>query len=170
MLIHQRIAENDNSTVSILEIRKDGSKLNNKICYLLEDGYRLIKEDGKTRINPGIYRLRQRTVGRFFENYRSRFGHAFSIEIENCGTHTDVLLHGGNTIADTRGCPLVGQSIEMLPNSDFKISPGDSIVAYRALYNILLPLWRKDKAGNMFIDYEVRDCPTSIGNPLSILR
>lgn len=168
MLVHQRIAETADSTIAVLSIK--GSKLGSKICFLLEDGYRLIKEDSNTRINPGSYRLRQRTYGRFFETYRKNYGHAFSIEIEGTGTHSDVLLHGGNTVADTRGCPLVGQAIEMQPNSNFKISAGDSMIAYKALYAILLPLWRKDGSGNMYIEYEVIDCPTSAGNPLTIVK
>ena len=55
---------------------------------------------GSTAIPAGRYRITLETSRRFGPK---------TITINNVPDFTDIRMHGGNTEADTRGCPLVGQ-------------------------------------------------------------
>lgn len=63
---------------------------------------------GETRIPPGVYNIAKRKAGKFYAQYRNKYRHEFSIEIENVPGFTDILIHIGNTVFDSRGCLLVG--------------------------------------------------------------
>lgn len=124
------IAETKNSTASRLDL--DGEFF----AFLVEDGSRLIKEPGKTRIPPGRYEIIPRTFGGHFESYKARFGHKFSIEVKDVPNFTNILIHIGNTTGDTAGCPLINYGIEYLPNSDV-YTGRNSTKAYLAFYDLL---------------------------------
>jgi hypothetical protein len=80
-------------------------------CFVLEDGHRDIKVAGETRIDAGLYDVVQRTVGGFYEDYRAKFGHKFSIQIKDVPNFEQILIHIGNFPKDTRGCLLIGYDI-----------------------------------------------------------
>lgn len=81
-------------------------------CFTLEDqGRDGPKVPRETRIPAGRYRLKLRRHGGFHERYAKRFAdiHCGMIELEAVPGFTDILIHCGNTEADTAGCLLVGQ-------------------------------------------------------------
>lgn len=125
------IAENQNSTLS--QMRVDGAFF----CFVIEDGHRPVKIAGETRIPEGVYKVKQRTYGGFYERYRARHGHAFAIELENVPGFADILIHTGNTKEDTRGCLLVADQAGRL-GPDYVGTAGTSTPAYTRLYAAIL--------------------------------
>lgn len=101
LIEHSLISENETSTLS--QIVVDGFK-----CFALEDDADAIKQHGDTRIPAGLYEIERRTVGSFFEQYKRKFGHKYSIWIKDIPNYEYVLYHIGNTKKDTMGCPLLG--------------------------------------------------------------
>jgi hypothetical protein len=107
-------------------------------CFTLEDEFRLVKLAGATRIPSGRYKLRLRAMGEsphFDELYATAFARGFHrgmVEITAVPGFTDILIHTGNTSADTRGCLLVGETA----NSSALALAG-SRDAYRPLYSKL---------------------------------
>jgi hypothetical protein len=98
------IRESENSTLSTLSI--DGEFF----CYVLEDGYNFPKIKGETRIPHGVNKIITRKEGKFFNRYNARYEHPFSLHLMDVVNFSQVLIHIGNTIIDTRGCLLVGMS------------------------------------------------------------
>ena len=101
-----RFLTNGDATVSKISI--DGVNLG---FFGLEDEHRASKISGETRIPAGEYALKLRRVGGFHSRYSTRFPrlHKGMIEICNVPNFSDVLIHIGNTEADTAGCLLIGQ-------------------------------------------------------------
>lgn len=97
-----KLAETPNSTLSKLLV--DGLFF----CFIIEDGYRKDKEAGETRIPDGTYLISTRTFGRFWTKYKKTT--PFIPWITRVPNFTDILIHPGNTVADTRGC--------LLPNAE----------------------------------------------------
>lgn len=93
-----KIHETKNSTISRLLV--DGQFFG----FIPEDGFRAVKVAGATRIPDGTYDIIKRTYGKFFNKYKKQFGHKFVPEIANVPNYTDILIHIGNTVQDTRGC------------------------------------------------------------------
>lgn len=106
-------------------------------CFILEDGYRAIKEAGNTRIPDGRYRIVKRTVGSFYERYQKAYGHKFAIQVENVPDFEFILIHTGNTVSDTRGCQLTGDTAGKEPGGNFFIQAGKSSPAYCRFYDIV---------------------------------
>lgn len=105
--------------------------------FALEDGFRPVKVPGETRIPPGRYKIVKRTHGKFYDQYRKKYGHKFAIEIQGVPGFSDILIHIGNTPKDTRGCILVGFGI--LKDKSLGKAPDliSSESAYLALYDLL---------------------------------
>lgn len=83
------------------------------LCYTLEDVVRApgVKVPGKTAIPPGTYELRVTLSNRFKKELP---------ELLSVPGFTGVRLHGGNTHADSEGCPLLG--LNRVPLSPDRIS------------------------------------------------
>lgn len=105
----------DNSTIGDLYL--DGIFQ----CYTLEDTCRRVKLDGETAIPAGEYEV----VLRFSERYQSNMP-----RLLNVPGFSGILIHPGNTKADTRGCILVGET-------EYKDSIGGSRAAFNKLFSKL---------------------------------
>lgn len=100
-------------------------------CFTLEDMKQEVKVPGETRIPPGVYRIKLRTVGRLHEKYRDRYTfHAGMLWLQDVPDFEWIYLHTGNVEEDTRGCPLVGQGATLSGRG----AVHDSRSAYTALY------------------------------------
>ena len=108
-------------------------------CFVLEDGFREVKVKGITRIPAGRYKIVGRKREKFYEKYKRDFGHEFSIEIENVPDFSDVLIHIGNTIEDTRGCLLVNRLIGFISTTGGAQTycGVDSTSVYKVLYTLV---------------------------------
>lgn len=133
------IASTTNSTVSMLYI--DGRHES----FIIEDGYRGAKVPGETRIDGGIYHLKARYHGKFYEEYKRKFNHEFAIEIVGVKNFTDILSHIGNTVKDTRGCTLNNMGFKIDVNTGNYVGI-DSTTAYKRFYN---SVYLELKAGNL---------------------
>lgn len=122
------IASTTDSTASMLFI-------DDVHCFfVIEDGYRANKVAGKTRIPPGPYYLQARMQGRFAEQYKRKFGHPFAVEIMGIENFSDVLIHIGNTVEDTRGCPLICMGFRIDKKTGNYVGI-DSTIAYKDFFS-----------------------------------
>jgi hypothetical protein len=106
-------------------------------CFTLEDKTRAQDEPkvyGETAIPYGRYEITFRTTGSIYNEYKIRFADIGSergtLWIRNIPGFEYVLMHIGNTNADTLGCILVGTQYE-----ENKIT--NSTVAYKKIYPII---------------------------------
>jgi hypothetical protein len=128
MRIHvQLIAETPESSLSVVTVAGEF------LCFALEDGYKERKVKGQTRIPPGIYKVGRRKVGGFYEQFRLGFGHDFAIQLLDVPNFQNILVHIGNTVADTAGCLLVG--FGAAHNGKFTLS--QSTAAYLHFYEVV---------------------------------
>jgi Family of unknown function (DUF5675) len=123
-------------------------------CFTLEDQHQRIKVPGETRIPAGRYRLKLRSLGEsphFDKRYTEKFGaeHRGMIEICDVTGFTAVLIHIGNTDADTRGCVLVGMRGDAM--AEPKVI-GTSEIAYRRLYQRLSTILNEGQAWLTVLD------------------
>lgn len=118
-----------NSTASMLFVD------NRPIGFIIEDGHRDNKVPGETRIPAGRYPVVKRTYGKFFDKYRKDFGHKYSIEVKDVPGFDDILIHIGNTIKDTRGCPLINRGVKQDATGDF--AGIDSTSIYKLFYRLV---------------------------------
>lgn len=125
-----RFTSDDDSTIGVLRVVGDPFR-----CFTCEDEFRLEKKAAETRIPPGQYELKLRTVGGFHERYLAKFGpqfHKGMLWLQNVPGFEYVLIHMGNTQLDTAGCLLVGMTANL--NDAGGGSIANSEVAYRKLY------------------------------------
>lgn len=119
------------------------------ICYGLEDKYRPDgqKVDGETRIPAGKYRVTARTEGGFHSRYKKKFGdwHRGMLWVRDVPGFEWILIHIGNTDADTAGCLLVGLSA-----TESTMFVGNSTGAYKKLYPMVIDA---ALAGDLEIEY-----------------
>jgi len=122
----QRYSDSGTSTLGLLTIN------NEFLCYTLEDTYRADKIKGVTRIPAGHYDIELRTEGGFHERYSKRFtDHSGMLQLKDVPDFQYILIHCGNTAADTAGCLLLGNNVF----GRDKIT--DSTGAYKAVYPII---------------------------------
>lgn len=137
MRLHlQLVAETMNSSISVMAVAGEF------VCFVLEDGYRDKKVKAETRIPAGVYRIEKRTTGGFYEQYRDKLKHDFSIQIVDVPGFENILIHIGNTVKDTAGCLLTGLGVGF--NGNFAVN--QSTAAYLQVYEtIRLAFDRGDK-------------------------
>lgn len=82
-----------------------------RLCNTLEDAVRSEKVYGKTAIPAGTYRVLINTVSQKFQDraWAKPYG-GLVPRLRNVPDFQGVLIHPGNTAADTDGCILVGDN------------------------------------------------------------
>jgi hypothetical protein len=127
-----------NTTGSIIYL--EGATAAGFICYGIEPGV----GSGKGPIPAGLYKVGIRTVGEFHAKYAARFPyHVGMLEVLGVPGFEAILLHCGNSFADTKGCLLLGRQ--------FKSGVlFESEKAYTFLYNTVIAA---AMAGNLSIEY-----------------
>ena len=107
------------------------------VCFGLEDEFRAIKVADETRIPAGTYTVTLRTAGKHHVQYKQRFAdfHRGMLHIQDVPGFEYVLIHCGNTHADTSGCLLVGTGAIAEPGN---LSISSSVAAYRRLYPMVV--------------------------------
>lgn len=131
-LLVKKIAETPDSTLSVLYV--DGAHF----CFILEDGHRAAKVKHQTRVPDGTYQLAPRRAGSFFNKYRQQHGHQFVPHLLNVPGFEYILIHKGNTVADSSGCLIVGDEAGYdHANRVYSIAAGKSSQAYLRLYAVL---------------------------------
>jgi len=151
ILDHIRCEQTQDSTrgTLIAQFQKDGTTPT-WVCDVLEDGYRKVKEHGKTRIDMGTYHVVPIQFGKFYDKYREAHGHQFAIAlmdnppIDRAGRHGNVRVHKGNKSTDTEGCPLVGQIRFSSVDKNFVLLAGTSTSSYLKLYKLLEPFFNPE--------------------------
>lgn len=129
--ICRKIDETRNSTISMLSLESVF------VAMILEDGYRYQKEYGLTRIDPGIYPIVKQTQGKFYNKYKSRYGHDCVFRIDDVPRHDGILIHIGNHPHDTAGCPLTCTGFQKNGSEYMGLQSED---AYLKFYNMARPL------------------------------
>lgn len=146
----QLVAETTDSSLSV--ITHEGEFL----CFILEDGYRPNKVMHQTRIPPGLYEIKPRRAGRFYEAYRKKYGCKFVPHIDNVPGFTWILMHMGNRITDTSGCLITGTAAEIDRSTEnFFIPAGKSEPAFLAVYNLLDESFSRQKAVTIRVSREI---------------
>jgi hypothetical protein len=127
-----RCFDNKEETMGILFI--DGVYA----CFTLEDQKQQTKVMHETRIPPGLYAVKLRTHGSHHERYKQKFAfHEGMFELESVPGFTDILIHIGNTDADTSGCILVGNGVT-IDNTTKRVKLQESTVAYERIYKAMV--------------------------------
>lgn len=106
----KRLMTDDRPTVGLVRMRAEGGTVFQ--CFSLEDRYRQDKVMGDTRIPAGTYPLKWRRVGRFAERWKKR-GYPGALQLHDVPGFTTILLHAGNTAAQTAGCVLLGMGADL---------------------------------------------------------
>ena len=126
-----RFTSDGDATLS--EVSIDGAF----VCFGLEDEFRTVKVAHETRIPAGAYAVGLRTAGKHHEQYKQRFAdiHRGMLHIQNVPGFEYIMIHCGNTPADTSGCLLVGLGAIAEPRN---LSISRSVAAYRRLYPMVV--------------------------------
>ncbi|MFZ6723370.1 DUF5675 family protein [Undibacterium sp. Ji49W] len=144
-IVVDRFISDDETTISHITV--DGRF----VCFGLEDEYRVTKLVNETRIPAGTYKVKLRTDGKHNEQYKVLFPdiHRGMLHIQNVPGFEYILIHCGNTQADTSGCLLVGTSAV---TDKHNMSIGASRPAYKRLYPIVVDAAAKDTLEIQLID------------------
>jgi len=121
-----------NPKATIGELFLDGDVY--RQCYTLEDCVRDQKVSGKTAIPAGRYQV--------VLSYSNRFSKIMP-RLMNVPNYSGILIHPGNSSAQTEGCILVGR---IIVNQDFI---GESRTAFNELYE---KLDHANKHGKIWIE------------------
>lgn len=111
-------------------------------CYAIEDEERTTKIKGHTCIPNGVYPLGLRWSPKFSPDYNQEM-----IWVQNVPDFEYILIHWGNTSADTEGCLIVGSKIGIIKGQDAVFSSRDT---YLKLYAKVIDRIQK---GNETIEY-----------------
>ena len=121
------------------------------VCFGLEDEFRVAKLVDETRIPAGRYKVLLRTAGTHHQKYQEQFPdiHRGMLHIQNVPGFEFILIHCGNTQANTSGCLLVGTGAV---TEEGNMSISSSRIAYRRLYPMVV-----DAAGEGNLEIEFAD-------------
>ena len=135
-----KIAETRNSTVSALHtvFQNDEPVF---MGFVIEDGYRSVKEAGKTRIPAGTYEVVPRQNGRHFEAYKPKYGHTFTFWIKEVPNFEYIMIHIGNTAEHTEGCLLLNWTVSYDRKKDMFVG-SESTECYKNFYNFVAPVMK----------------------------
>ncbi len=114
--------------------------INNKLyCYTLEDQYRERKVAGDTCIPTGEYEIVFRNVGGMNDTYCIKYPdiHKGMLWLQNVPGFEYILIHIGNSEADTKGCILVGSHVVGENNTQKARQITGSKDAYYKVYPIV---------------------------------
>ncbi len=142
-----RIISDDDTTVSTVAV--DGRF----ICFGLEDEFREEKLVSETRIPAGRYKVGLRETGGFHTRYKKKFPdtHRGMLHVLDVPGFEFILIHIGNSDADTAGCLLVGTGAVARPGD---MSIQSSTEAYRRLYPMVIG---PAESGDLEIEYRDSD-------------
>jgi len=148
-----RVSSQHNCTLGLLfDVSGETRKF---LCFTLEDEFREKKVRGKTRIPAGEYEITLRREGGFHQRYAQQFGslHKGMLWVRNVPEFEFILIHGGNSHADTEGCLLVGDQLTQNINRAGFL--GSSIPAYRRIYPPIAKALEENKKVHItYIDYD----------------
>lgn len=118
--------------------------------YTLEDGFRVIKVVGETRIPARLYELKLRKeLTPLTQRYRERYSwFSWHVEIVGVPGFTSVYVHVGNKDKDTDACVLMGDDANNNQVEDGFI--GKSVNAYKRWYEEIVP--HLEAGGRAFVD------------------
>lgn len=121
-------------------------------CYTLEDQHRDIKVKSDTRIPNGEYKIGLRLEGSHHEDYKKKFpkDHKGMLHVLDVPNFQFILIHIGNTEADTAGCLLVGNQITK--EGKLVDSTGAYLAMYRKVANALI---KKESVTIKYLDIKV---------------
>lgn len=104
-------------------------------AFTIEDQHRDVKVKGDTRIPNGEYKVGLRTEGTHHESYKKKFpkDHIGMLHVLDVPNFQYILIHIGNSEADTSGCLLVGNQITK------EGTLVDSTGAYLSMYKKVAP-------------------------------
>jgi len=129
LITHLRFQTTHNHTKSIFCI--DGAFQ----CFILEDGFRVKKVYGETRISPGTRKIELRTEGGMHQKYLKRYGadfHKGMLHIKDVNNFSYIYIHAGTKPEDTLGCLLTG----FIADTN-KEQVSTSRLAYEKIYPII---------------------------------
>lgn len=102
-------------------------------CFVLEDIFRAVKVMHKTRIKAGNYKVSLQNSGVLHAKYKKKFPfHVGMLLLNNVPDFKGIMIHIGNTSADSSGCLLVG-SLHAARTSNIL----ESTKAYTHIYKII---------------------------------
>lgn len=105
------------------------------VSFVIEDGFRPVKEHGKTRIPPGNYQLQRRYEGRHFAEYSKKYGHKHTFQVMDVAGFSYIMAHIGNYVTDTEGCILTNMGAKLDLKKNLFIGQ-ESTPAYHRFYEI----------------------------------
>lgn len=120
------VASTTDSTLSRLWMEKFSNQKSiaqQGLCWILEDGQRSTKIDGRTCIPVGRYRVRPTRNSKFYEQYQKdpSLKLKYVLTLEEVPGFSLIRVHPGVKIGDTRGCPLPGLATDMDTDSNFTV-------------------------------------------------
>ena len=130
MIIYlKRMLQHENGTVGRLSVP------NCQPMFCIEDRHHDSKVYGKTRIPAGDYDIKPVGGGRIYTRYTARWEwHRGCLFLQNVPNYTGVMIHCGNSAADTEGCLLPTLSADLHD----KCWGGYSRQAYALLYKAVV--------------------------------
>lgn len=148
-ILLNRLYDNGTDTLGMLYYPDIQGNL--RYVFTLEDEYREVKKYGETRIPAGRFEIKLRKEGGFYDNYSNHKNATIKaltrkygmLEIIGIPEYQYVLIHIGNTEADTAGCILIGNQAEN--NSNKKGFVSDSAGAYIFLVSAIYAAIEKGK-------------------------
>ena len=130
----ERLVSHHDATLGMLHVdRQQGENGFERLhsVFTVEDEFRAVKKYGETRISAGVYWVQLKKHGGFHQRYARKFGdwHKGMLHLQGVPKFENILIHIGNTQADTAGCILIGHGAR----TDI-MSIQRSTAAYRQIY------------------------------------